>query len=283
MRIFVTGGTGFIGSHFLNQALAAGHSVTALRLPGEKSKIPLKKQPEWIEGTLASPLRDQLKGCEALVHLAAVGVSPQKATWDKLFAVNVQQSLNLWQQAIEAGVKRFVLSGSCVEYGRSAERYEQSIPADAPLEPTHAYAASKAAGSIAAMALCTERERELLILRLFHVFGEGQHESNFWPSLKRAALAGEDFPMTAGEQVRDFVSVDAVAAKFAEGLSRKDLEPGRPLIENVGTAKPQTLRSFAEYWWRHWNARGKLLIGALPYRDNEVMRYVPLLPGRGNL
>jgi len=274
MKIFVTGGTGFIGSHFLKRALAAGHEVIALRLPGDRPKILLAAQPEWVDGSLADDWRDKLAGCGALVHIAALGVSPQKADWDQLFAVNVQQSLNLWLHAADAGVKRLVICGSCFEYGKSGERFE-FIPVTAPLEPANAYAASKAAATMAALAMAVEKKTELLILRLFHVFGDGEEASRFWPSLRKAALAGEDFPMTAGEQIRDFVPVEMVAETFLAALARTDLLAGEPKVENVGTGKPQTLRAFAEHWWRHWNAKGKLKVGAVPYRPNEVMRYVP--------
>jgi nucleoside-diphosphate-sugar epimerase len=131
---------------------------------------------------------------------------------------------------------------------------------------------------MAALALAAESNVELIILRPFHVFGEGQHESNFWPSLKAAARSGEDFSMTLGEQVRDFVPVETVAASFVSALTRTDLKPGQPKIENLGTGQPQTLRAFAEHWWSEWRAKGRLLPGVLPYRDNEVMRYVPLIP-----
>jgi nucleoside-diphosphate-sugar epimerase len=276
MKIFVTGGTGFIGSHFLNCALAAEHEVVALRLPGDQPKIRLSKNPEWLDASLADDCSSHLEGCQALVHLAAVGVSPQKVTWGKLLQVNVVQSVQLWNQAIFANVKRLVICGSCFEYGRSGERHDL-IPPDAPLEPLNAYAASKAAATVAALALAAEQNVEQLILRPFHVYGEGQHESNFWPSLKIAAFNGHDFPMTAGEQVRDFIPVEQVAAAFVRALDRSDLEPGQPKIENLGTGQPQSLRAFAEHWWKVWNAKGKLLPGALPYRNHEVMRYVPLI------
>jgi nucleoside-diphosphate-sugar epimerase len=274
MKIFVTGGTGFIGGHFLKQALAAGHSVVALRRNGGKMRIPLPQEPVWLKGNLDGDWSEKLSQCQALVHLAAAGVSPQKADWDELFDVNVRQSLNLWRQAAKAGVKRFVICGSCFEYGKSGERYE-FIPADAPLEPTHAYAASKAAATMAAVALAIEQQIELLVLRPFHVFGEGEASGRFWPSLRKTALAGEDFPMTAGEQVRDFVPVEKVADAFVAALPRTDLRAGEPKIENVGAGKPQTLRAFAEHWWKQWGAKGKLKNGDVPYRVNEVMRYVP--------
>lgn len=224
---------------------------------------------------MMSVLRQDLENCEALIHFAAVGVSPQKATVDELFRVNVTESLSLWQNALDAGIRRMVICGSCFEYGRAAERYDR-VPADAPLEPVTAYGASKAAGTMAALALASERKCEVIVLRPFTVFGEGQHESNFWPSLRRAALQGEDFSMTAGEQVRDFVSAEVVAQKFIDSLAWK-LSPGGSQVANIGSGEPKSLRQFAENWWAQLGATGKLKLGAVPYRQGEVMRYVPWL------
>jgi len=80
--------------------------------------------------------------------------------------------------------------------------------------------------------------------------------------------------MTMGE---DGMVVENVAKTFVAALARTDLRAGEPGIGNVGTGKPQTLRTFAEFWWKEWNAKGKLKVGVLPYRANEVMRYVPKL------
>ena len=319
MLLFVTGSTGFIGSHFLRVALAAGHEVVALRFPGTNPVIPMPESDRliWIDGDLTSFFNNfstfhfppSTFSSSALVHLAAYGVSPQPCTWEKAFQINVLDSILLLDRAISAGVKRIVISGSCMEYGRSAERYE-NIPPNAPLEPTGPYAASKAALSVAASALCREKAVELVILRLFTVFGEGQNPNNFWPSMRRAALAGDDFPMSPGEQISDFVPVESVAqaflkaveiryegercdsAKASESETRPAIShlppPGpslcnpplatghpSPLVANIGTGRPQTIRSFAEHWWNAWGATGKLLPGAIPYRPNEVMRYVP--------
>jgi nucleoside-diphosphate-sugar epimerase len=274
MKIFITGATGFIGSHVLKQALAEGHNVTALRFAGERPKIPLPVEPQWVEGGLADDWSDILKDCDALIHLAAAGVSMQNLEWKQLFSVNVQQSLHLWLQAADAGIRRFVITGSCFEYGNAATRFD-FIPPDAPLEPTGPYHASKAAATMAAIGLAFERKLELALLRPFHVYGEGEALPRFWPALRKAALAGEDFEMTLGEQVRVFVPVEQIAAAFVGALTRTDIKPGKPHIENLGKGQPQTLRAFAEHWWQVWGAKGRLIFGALPYRANEVMRYVP--------
>ena len=171
-------------------------------------------------------------------------------------------------------MKRFVVAGSCFEYGRAGERYE-FIPPDAPLEPTLSYPTSKAAASVAFVGFAAEIGMELSIHRIFQVFGEGESENRLWPSLRRAALAGEDFAMSPGEQVRDFVPVEQVAASLLTACSHRPAEAGRACIENIGTGRPQTVRQFAEHWWAKWQATGTLHFGVKPYRDGEVMRYVP--------
>ncbi|MGD1089575.1 MAG: NAD-dependent epimerase/dehydratase family protein [Verrucomicrobiota bacterium] len=276
MKIFVTGGTGFIGSHFLAQALASGREVIALKRMGGLPRIKLPAQPQWLEREMPEVTVGDLQGSQILVHLAAHSANVPYDTLGECLRWNVFESCSLFEKAILAGVRRFIVAGSCFEYGKSGERYD-FIPVNAPLEPAQSYPISKAAASIALAGLAREKNLEMLILRIFQVFGEGELESRFWPLLRKAALAGKDFPMTAGEQVRDFIPVEQVAEIFVNSLSRTDLKPGTPIIENVGTGEPRTLRAFAEHWWRHWNAKGKLLIGTVPYRENEVMRYVPLM------
>jgi len=276
VNLFVTGATGFIGSHVVQQVLAAGHAVTALRRPGSEPRIPLVRQPSWVESSLDDAgLVEPMRSCSVLIHLAAVGVVGA-ANWQKCFEVNVRQSLACWRHALEAGVRRIVVCGSCAEYGRSGERYD-FIPLDAPLEPVGPYAASKAAASMAAWGLAQEAGVELAILRPFQVFGEGEQLPRLWPAMRQAALAGKDFPMTPGDQVRDFVPVETVAQAFLDFAVSRPLQLGRPTIHHLGTGRPQALRDFAQQWWQHWQAPGGLLPGALPYRPGEVMRFVPLV------
>jgi nucleoside-diphosphate-sugar epimerase len=277
MRLFVTGATGFIGSHFVNHALAAGHDVTALRRSVEsRSRIELEREPTWLTKSMASVDERDLAGVDCLVHLAAAGISPREASHDELRKWNIAEPAKLLLRASKAGVLRWVVAGSFAEYGNAGLRYEY-IPPDAPLEPTYEYAASKAAGSLLFRQIATDEKAQLSYLRLFSVFGLGQHAENLWPTIRRAALAGDDLPLTPGEQVRDFIAVDAVAAKLLAAAGDDSVEPGVPRVRNIGTGRPQTVRQFAERWWREFAARGKLLVGALPYRDGEVMRYVPLV------
>ena len=279
MRIFITGSNGFIGSHLVKKALSDGHDVVGLRLPKHAEKIYLPKQPIWVDGTLEDDLRPELDDCDVFIHLAAYGVNQAiYDSWQEAFRWNVTASLHLWNQAYDAGVKRLIIAGSCSEYGRSAERYEY-VPTDAPIEPFNAYGASKAAATIALMAFARELNLEVAVLRPFHVFGAGEDPNRFWPSLEKAALEGKDFPMTMGEQIRDFTPVELVAEQFLEYATKLTIDAGKPLIQNIGTGHPQSLREFAATWWNIFDAKGKILPGIIPYRRNEIMRYVPKLDG----
>lgn len=273
MRVLVTGGTGFVGSHFLNQALAAGHEVVALRRPGARSRVPLVRDPEWLDLPLEGLVERDFARIDAVVHLAAHSANVPYDTLENCLHRNVLAPLRMTQIAHAGGVQRFIVAGSCFEYGRSAERYE-FVPTDAPLEPTASYPTSKAAASVAFVGLAQEQGLSLSILRIFQVYGPGELDSRFWPSLKRTAEGGGDMAMSPGQQIRDFVHVEEVARQFVEELATY-IAPGRPLIRHVGTGNPMSLRCFAEHWWSRWQAKGRLLFGAVPYRSGEVMRLVP--------
>lgn len=274
MRTFVTGGTGFIGSHFIKVALSRGHKIVALRRPGSFPSIDLAQEPDWVEGDLEAYPKTSFKECDTLLHLASFGVNPvDSSDWEQCFRWNVSASFKLWMSAIQSGVKRLVICGSCFEYGKSGEQLEY-ISTDTPLVPQTAYAASKAAATMLAIGLASSYDVEVIIIRPFHVYGEGEAEYRLWPSLKKAALQGDDFPMTLGEQIRDFVHVEALIGDILQ-VMEAPLTSGKLLVENLGKGQPITVRQFCQKWWDHWQASGELLIGALPYRDNEVMRFVP--------
>ena len=273
MKLFVTGGTGFIGSHFLNVATAQGFSIKALkRTSTSKPRISLKRNPEWLEKSLLEVNKEDLYDVDVIVHFAAHSANVPYDTLSNCIRYNVTEPLALFQKAHEAGVKRFVVAGSCFEYGSSGEKYDK-IPINAPLEPTHSYPTSKAMATIAFKQFAIEKDVELSIHRIFQVFGEGELESRLWPSLRKAALEGKDFPMTKGEQIRDFINVQEVA-KYFTSACQPNFE-NKEMVYNVGSGRPQTLLEFSQYWWSKWNAKGKLLPGILPYRAGEVMKYVP--------
>lgn len=275
MNLFVTGATGFIGSHFLNTCHANGHSVSALRrMPQSHPRVPLDFEPQWVDRSLDQINAEDLAGIDCLVHLAAHTPNVPYDSIEACLHWNVTVPLAMFRHAWQAGIQRFVIAGSCFEYGAAGERYE-FIPTDAPLEATLSYPMSKAVASRVFSGFAAEVGARLSIHRIFQVYGPGESERRLWPMIRKAAQAGEDFEATLGEQVRDFIHVEQVAKHLLLACELSDVQVGEPYIDHVGTGHPQTIRQFVEHWWDAWNATGQLHFGKIPYRDHEVMRYVP--------
>jgi UDP-glucose 4-epimerase len=279
MRLFLTGGTGFIGSHVLAAALDAGHDVVALRRSSNSVPvIPLHSQPQWCQADLYSLESSHLDSCDAVIHLASAGVSPKRVSWDMLVQCNVAGSVRILELAALAGVPRIVVSGTSHEYGNVARRYH-AIPPQAPLEPINPYGASKAAAYLMLRCLAVQLQLELVYARIFNAYGIGQYEANFWPSLLRAAQSGCDFQMTSGRQVTDFIPVTDVADHLLLACSRPDVKPANPLVVNVGSGTSVSLLDFAYAEWKRLGAVGRLLPDSLPSRPDQIDRTVPDLVG----
>jgi UDP-glucose 4-epimerase len=273
VRVLLTGGTGFIGSHLLVELLQAGHEVVAVRRPGSEPVIPLDVQPTWLECSLLDLTANALAGSEVVIHLASAGVSPQQASWRELEQINVAAGLQLIEKAHQAGVRRFVAAGSCFEYGAEADAWER-IPPDAPLRPITPYGASKAAGFLMLHAFAKAHPVEMVYARIFTAYGEGQFSANLWPSLRQAALAGNDFAMTEGEQIRDFIPVTEVARHLRVAAERCDLQQTHPLVVNIGRGIGLRVVDFARQQWQKFGATGRLNPGAIPNRPDQMARLV---------
>jgi len=281
MRIFITGGTGFIGSHVVKDALSLGHEVVCLRrLAGSASRIDLDKQPLWLDRSFNTISPKDFQGIDVLLHLAAHSVQRPFDSLENCIKYNLIQPLSLFEKALSAGVVKFVVGGSCFEYGLSGLRHD-FIPPNAPLEPTQSYSASKALASISFIQWALSKHVSLSIKRIFHVYGEGEDPSRLYPALTLAAKSGLDFPMSDGQQVRDFTNVTDVA-RFLNDECLYIYSNNNPSIStsNLGSGKPQTVLEFAQNIWSTTNAKGRLLPGLLEQRVGDVMRYVPELNSR---
>lgn len=272
MRLFITGGNGFIGRSVIRRALLRGLDLTISSRSESAHKVP--SSIKTLQHKSLKDLRvNDFKECDAVIHLAAHTANPPYAKLSECIEENAMGTLHLLRIAKSAGVKKVVIAGSCFEYGSSGNEYDR-IPTHAALKPTNSYATSKALASRCAFEWSKENQIDLEILRLFHVFGPGELKTRFWPSLMKAAINGEDFRMSKGEQIRDFLYVDEVADLFIERSSLSSAIRNDYLISNVVSTEPMSLASFARFWWKKWQAKGKLVMNDIPYRENEVMRYV---------
>jgi len=273
MKLFVTGGTGFVGSHFLQQALAAGHEVIAQRRPGSRPRLPLTREPQWVDRALDQDFDAELTGCDAVVHLASHTPNPPYAPLDECLYWNVYATTRLLQKASAQGVRDILVAGTYFEYGVAAEGQDFVHPAT-EMRPSLTYPISKAAATTACLGLARHLSLRLQVLRIFQVYGEGESPARFWPSLRSAALDGRDFAMSAGVQIRDFIEVSEVARQFLSALAFDGVVPGQPQLRNIGTGRAQTLLDFARAWWGAWGATGQLIPGQVGLRPGELARVV---------
>jgi len=224
MRILVTGGAGFIGSHVVDSCLAAGNDVRVLDnfATGHRDNIlHVLDEVELVEGDIQSYERahNAVRGCDVVVHLAALPSVP-RSVQDPLTsnASNVIGTLNVLLAARDSDVGRVVFASSSSVYGANPELPKREDLAPQPMSP---YAVAKLAGEGYCRSFHDVYGLETVSLRYFSVFGLRQDPMSQYaaviPNFITSFLAEQ--PPTIfgdGEQSRDFTYV----ANVVEGTRR---------------------------------------------------------------
>ena len=274
MRIFLTGGTGFLGKYFIKEAIKEGHELVCLCRRKYSNLKNSNKNINWIQKNITDLAKEDFLNIDGIVHLASAGVSPKLVSIQELIETNIKGSMHLVRLGYLANIKRFVFAGTCHEYGESANQYKY-IPTTAPLKPLNYYASSKVGCFFLLKQFCLENDIELVYARIFSAYGIGQDKRNFWQGLYNSAIRGDDFEMTSGIQIRDFIKAEMVAVHLLQSLFRTDVKKGIPFVINIGSGKEISLAEFAKSEWNRLNAKGDLHIGNIKDRGNEPLRYVP--------
>ncbi len=218
MKVLVTGGSGFIGSHVVDKLAAAGLT------PRIYDVIPSP----WHEaGTVdtylgdlddRTALADAMQGCDAVLHLAAVA-DVNQVNLDPVFAekVNARGSLNVLEAARETGIKRVVYASTIWVYNGCSE---EKVNEDTQLGlANHLYTASKIAGEMYCTSYAELYGVEYTILRFGIPYGTRARPAAVVPQFVRKALAGEPLTIAGGgAQTRRFVYVEDLADGCVAGL-----------------------------------------------------------------
>jgi len=199
-------------------------------------------------------------------HLAAVGTADTGLPMAEACRVNVGGMIALLEGIRRSEtVQRVVVIGTSYEYG--ARR------ADDGLDPFNPYSASKVAAWAFARAAYNAWGLPVVSVRPFQVYGPGQRRAALVPAAIAAALQGQDFQMTQGEQQRDFVYVDDVVRGLLAAVQAPDME-GR--VVDLGSGLLHRIIDVVERIWelapttRRAASAGRIVAGALPYRPGEV-------------
>jgi UDP-glucose 4-epimerase len=218
MKILVTGGAGFIGSHLAEELVKRNHEVRVLDNLSTGKMENLKgiaKKIEFLEGTITDkPTVDgAVRGCDCVFHEAAM-VSVEESiknpvrTWD----INIRGTLLVLGAAYRSGVKRVILASSAAVYGDTLALPKREDGAIAPKSP---YGESKHINEMNAEKYHKDYKLQTVCLRYFNVYGPRQPPSSHYSGVisKFLAAALKRAPPLIygdGEQTRDFVYVKDV-------------------------------------------------------------------------
>jgi UDP-glucose 4-epimerase len=282
MRVLITGGAGFIGSHLVDRLLAGqrtGHepafdivvldnlrrgSLTHLEPHLSAGRI------RFVEGDIRdeATLREAMRGVEVVIHLAAQSnVIGSEQDRDYAFTTNVVGTYTTLKAAEAAGVRRVIFSSSREIYGEPATL---PVREDAPLAPKNAYGASKVAGEMYLRIAQARNALETVIFRLANVYGPRDSERVIPLWLDRAQR-GEELLLYGGDQLIDFVWVgDVVEALAKATLADSQMIAGQTI--NIGTGIGTPLVEVARRILTLSKSPGGMR--TLPAREVEVRRYV---------
>jgi UDP-glucose 4-epimerase len=251
VKVLVTGGAGFIGSHLVDGLVAEGYGVRVLDdlSTGKLDNIAdhlSSGRVDFVKGDIrdAKVVERSVLGVDVVVHLAAMISVPLSVENPRLaFDVNVNGTLNLLQLCVEAHVGRFVFASSCAVYGDPAVLpVDEQVP-PCPISP---YAESK----LLAERYCLGfQHRELLgsvVLRFFNVYGPRQGMNDYSGVITRfIEFCSSGLPLTVygdGKQTRDFVNVKDIVAAIISSIKS---EGAVGEVINVGSGKPTAVNDLA--------------------------------------
>jgi UDP-glucose-4-epimerase GalE len=247
MKVLVTGGGGFIGSHIVKQLIEAGHEPMVYDDFSTNKRSEELASVEVIEGDVrdSKKLLESLSGVDAVIHMAAF-ISVEESVKDplKYMENNVLGAGSVLTAMRETGVKKIVFSSSATVYG---EPKSLPITEDFPLSAANPYAASKVASEAICESFFQTDGFDVSILRYFNPYGPGEAhdpETHAIPNFIKAAMEKKPIPLYwKGEQVRDFIFVEDLAAAHISVLDLSDYKQGlnsaspKFNVFNVGTEK----------------------------------------------
>jgi UDP-glucose 4-epimerase len=218
VRVLVTGGAGFIGSHVVDKLRAAGHEPRIFDLRPSPHHEPGEVDTYIGDLLNVHDLCDAMRGCDAVAHLAAladVGIVADEPV--EAEALNSRGTLNVLEAARHSGVERVVYASTIWVYsdGCGAQVDEDTTVG----LPSHLYTATKLAGEMYCKSYSELYNVEFTILRFGIPYGPRARPAAVIPAFVRKAVEGEPLTIAgAGDQSRRFVYVEDLAQGVAEAL-----------------------------------------------------------------
>ncbi|HSK27772.1 MAG TPA: NAD-dependent epimerase/dehydratase family protein [Jiangellales bacterium] len=248
--VLVTGGAGFIGMHVIPMLLERGYQVRILdnMFRGDRDKVDALVAAGGVELVdqdvrYGGAVHQAMKGCESVVHLAAVSINKSQADPYESIDINMVGNHNVFAAAADHGVRRVVFASSASVYGDP-----QKLPMheDDRLDPLTPYCISKRAGEDLLGFYQRRSGLSWVALRYFNVYGPGQKTTAYYTSVINHfvnRLKNGEAPVIdgKGEQSMDFIHVHDIARATVLAL---DSEQANAPV-NVGTGVDTSVAALA--------------------------------------
>jgi UDP-glucuronate 4-epimerase len=272
MKILLTGGAGFIGSHLLERLIARGEDVVVLDDLNDyydpaikRANLP-KSGFRLVERDLrtSASLVDEVKP-DVLVHLAArAGVRPSLKDPALYDSVNVAGTLGLLEACRRAGVGRFVFASSSSVYGNGAAPSRED---DEALKPVSPYGVTKLMGEHYCRIYALLHGLRITCLRFFTVYGPRQRPDMAIHAFTKACAEGREIPMFGdGTTERDYTHVSDILQGLLAAIDR----PEPFAIYNLGESRTVPLRRLIELIGQ--NVGRAPIVKPMPEQPGDVKR-----------
>ncbi|MDH4120885.1 MAG: NAD(P)-dependent oxidoreductase [Deltaproteobacteria bacterium] len=266
MKIAVTGASGFIGRHVLDELLNQNVQITAVTRDAKRISPP-NKRVSLVEMDLSQPPQDafiQMGSPDVLIHLAWNGLPNYKSLHH--LESELPKQFYFLKTMVESGLKSMLVTGTCFEYGMQSGALAEHLET----KPDNPYGFAKDTLRKQLEFLRRVKPFHLTWARLFYMHGEGQPATSLLPLLKTAVERGDPvFNMSGGEQLRDYLPVTEVAQRIVRlAMLNQHIGP-----VNVCSGTPISVRRLVEQWLREYHWKIELNLGHYPYPDYEPMAF----------
>jgi nucleoside-diphosphate-sugar epimerase len=250
MRIFVTGGTGFVGTPVVKHLVDAGHDILLLAFEPQDAldaKSDVFSRVKVITGDLADvqTWRSEVEAFnpDIAIHMAWEGIPDYKAA---MSVKNLVLSLNLYLALAELGCKRVLTTGSCWEFGHTQGGLAESMPT----LPNNPFTSAKNALRMVGSEIAKENGMQFIWVRLYYVYGPGQKPTSLIPTIISSVKNGEVPQLKTPDAKNDFVFVDDVADAIAM-IADNCTEPSA--VYNIGSGYSTSIRDVVKTVYEQCN------------------------------
>jgi len=269
-KVLVTGATGFVGHHVVRELLKKDCRIIASSANEEKAR-----QKDWFDRVAYVPfdiasINDSVDYYELfhrpdlVIHLAWEGLPNYKSLFH--LQDNLPRHLQFLSNLVANGLTDLTVTGTCLEYGMQ----EGALREDMQPHPSNPYAIAKNELRKALGMLQQQHLFSLKWVRLFYMYGKGQNPNSLLSQLDKALANGDEvFNMSKGDQTRDYLPVESVAAYIVK-IALQNKVTG---IVNCCSGEPLSVIDLVRNYLQKNNKSISLNAGYYPYPDYEPLHF----------